>query len=93
MGFIPFEIYREWFIYEWRHNPIKQLIVTNDGVIPIHEKNILTEYSKYTKEIEKLKNKYRLEKMVESSYDEKLLKIEQVIKDIEDKIKNEISKL
>lgn len=76
-----------------QYNPIKQLIVTNDGVIPIHEKNILTEYSKYTKEIEKLKNKYRLEKMVESSYDEKLLKIEQVIKDIEDKIKNEISKL
>ena len=31
--------------------------------------------------------------MVESSYDDKLLKIEQVIKDIEDKIKNEISKL
>ena len=74
-------------------NPIKQLIVTNDGVIPIHEKNILTEYSKHKEKVEKLKNKYRLEKMVESSYDDKLLKIEQVIKDIEDKIKNEISKL
>ena len=32
-------------------NPIKQLIVTNDGVIPIHEKNILTEYSKHKEKV------------------------------------------
>lgn len=76
-----------------KFNPIKQIIIENGIVIPVHEKNILTENSDYAKVIEKLKNKYRFEKMVESSYDEKLLKIEQVIKDIKNKIKNEISKL
>ena len=74
-------------------NPIKQIIIENGIAIPIHEKNILTENSNYAKVIEKLKNKYRFEKIMKSSYDEKILKIEQVIEDIENKIKNEISKL